>query len=856
MKKNKWKGALALGLAVTMMATSLAGCTKKGGDKQGGQGGSDFPAVTSETAKQNVYRYTEVPIGEEDTSINCIRKIGDRIEVITQAYSWDEYGEKQTITLVSMDLQGGDKKSVEMYTEVNEATFPFYGDMEPVYFDMPEGEQLAPHDESEDTLEEESDLQDGDGDEDYEGDFDFDYGDYSYENTYYQNATIAQDCVYAIKNHSVEHYENEEYVSENEYSLVCWDKSGNEKFVTSLDISKYQNEDTYAYVSDIFELKDGKVGVLLRGDVYGMFVIDKDGTASGFKKFGQGAAEIFNSDPNLMDRGDGTFIVSYYNEEWTKMFLTTYDPETEKVGEKYEVPTMVRNLGMYELYRGLAKDIIFSGTDGVYTINLGDSEATKVMDFINSDLATYEVSNIVCIDETHFVATYYDSTTYNTNLAFFSYVKPEDIKDKKALVYAGMYIDSYVKSQIINFNKTDADYRISIRDYSIYNTEEDYNAGLTKFNNDLIAGNIPDIICIDTSMPLESYVAKGMLVDIDEMIKNDAELSKIEFMDNVFEAYRQNGKLYTVIPNFIIRTWVAKKSMVGDRTSLTMADVNQLKNNLTGEKSIFGLGMTRESFIETLMSYGGADFIDVTTGKCNFNTQHFVELLEYAKTLPTNDEAYDDYDEDYWNNYWESYQSQYRENKSLLLDVYMSDVSNIKYMTKGMLGEEGAFIGFPTENGNGSYIQLSNAFAISAKSENKDGAWKFLRVFLTEDYQKNDDSKYGYMNGMPVIKSYVRDMVDQLKQRPYWIDFNGEKIEYDDTYYLNGQEVILQPFTQGEADRLFDFICSVKTPAFANNDIMKIVTEETDAFFANSTSAKDAAANIQNRVQLYVNENR
>ncbi len=36
---------------------------------------------------------------------------------------------------------------------------------------------------------------------------------------------------------------------------------------------------------------------------------------------------------------------------------------------------------------------------------------------------------------------------------------------------------------------------------------------------------------------------------------------------------------------------------------------------------------------------------------------------------------------------------------------------------------------------------------------------------------------------------------------------------------------------------------------------MKIITEETEAFFKGQRSAEDVARNIQNRAQLYVNEN-
>ena len=395
-------------------------------------------------------------------------------------------------------------------------------------------------------------------------------------------------------------------------------------------------------------------------------------------------------------------------------------------------------------------------------------------------------------------------------------------------------------------------------DYSIYNTEEDYTQSYTKLNNDIIAGNIPDILVLDNGMPIDSFIAKGIFANIDDLIKNDEELSKLEFMDNAFEAFRVDGALYRVIPRFTVNTWLAKKSLVGDRTSWTMDDVKQAATKLTGEKTIFGTehgGSTREMFMNQVMEFCGRDFVDVNTGKCNFDNKLFADLLEYAKTLPSEEENQSQ-DDEYWEEYWEKYYTQYRENRVLMMPREIGDLNEMKYQMKGMIGEAVSFVGFPTESGSGSFIRANISYAIADKSANKDGAWQFLRFFLTEDYQRNDNYTYGYSYGMPVLKSIVRESANKLMERPYWEDENGNKNYYDDTFYMNGESIILDPFTQAEADQLFDFICSVNKAGFFDENVTKIVNEEAGSFFSGSKSAKDVAAMIQNRVQLYVNENR
>ena len=81
-------------------------------------------------------------------------------------------------------------------------------------------------------------------------------------------------------------------------------------------------------------------------------------------------------------------------------------------------------------------------------------------------------------------------------------------------------------------------------------------------------------------------------------------------------------------------------------------------------------------------------------------------------------------------------------------------------------------------------------------------------------------------------------------------------MEYDDTFYINGQEITINPLSQAQADELFDFVCSVTKPTYYSRDVSNIVDEEVQAFYSGQKSAQDAAAMIQNRVQLYVNENK
>ena len=855
-KKSNWKKLLSLGL-VMVLTFSMAAC----GDKQNG-GGSDSKNgngkeknANASLAKEYVYRGKDVDFqtNGEDTNVAAFRRNGDEIEILTVSYNYEENGSNQTITLHKMKHDGTVTDNIEMELPQNNNG---QGEDQEGNAALESGETVSG---GEMSITEKSVMIpmpiDGEGDAD--ADTDYNPEEYYYENVNYGISALSEKYVFALQNKYKDGYVNGEYISEQSNSICCWDKNGKLQWVTPVDMTEYQNDEHYSYITSAVALSDDSLGIILSGDQSGMIKIGADGSVSKLKKFSSDR-DVFSSEPSISVKDDGTLLISYYNDDWTKQYITSYDPSKDSFGTEYEIPAAARNQGFYNFCAGVKYDVIFANSDGLFGFNLGETEIHKVMDYVNSDLATDGLNNMVFLDENSFVASYSDPVNYQNVFAVFTYVKPEDIQEKNTILMAGVYIDMDEKANVIRFNKTNDNYRIVVTDYSIYNTEEDYTQSYTKLNNDIIAGNIPDILVLDNGMPIDSFIAKGIFANIDDLIKNDEELSKLEFMDNAFEAFRVDGALYRVIPRFTVNTWLAKKSLVGDRTSWTMDDVKQAATKLTGEKTIFGTehgGSTREMFMNQVMEFCGRDFVDVNTGKCNFDNKLFADLLEYAKTLPSEEENQSQ-DDEYWEEYWEKYYTQYRENRVLMMPREIGDLNEMKYQMKGMIGEAVSFVGFPTESGSGSFIRANISYAIADKSANKDGAWQFLRFFLTEDYQRNDNYTYGYSYGMPVLKSIVRESANKLMERPYWEDENGNKNYYDDTFYMNGESIILDPFTQAEADQLFDFICSVNKAGFFDENVTKIVNEEAGSFFSGSKSAKDVAAMIQNRVQLYVNENR
>ncbi len=625
------------------------------------------------------------------------------------------------------------------------------------------------------------------------------------------------------------------YVYEDRFYLDCWNMEGSLQWSKQIIANK---PGEWSYCGQVLDGGEGRVLAVLSGNKNETVLYSPQGEEISRKEM---SGDIIDRSALIYANGDGTLTMIYNDEAYTKRYMASYDIEAGTLGEQTELP-FHDNFG---IRGGTGQDLLLANNMGLYTWSPGDAEPKMLMNSINSDLLADDINMVLWIDDQHFAAVYHDIRTYAQKCACFTYVDPADIPDKKELVLGGSYVGSEIRAKVIQFNQSNSQYRITLKDYSIYNSPEDWTAGQTRLNNDIISGKMPDIMMFTDLNSYRNYVSKGALADIGKLLAADPELGGLEYLQNVWDAYSVNGQLYAVIPSFNVQTMVAKKSLVGEPQSWTMADVEAVLATMPQGAAAFG-DMTRDGFIYNILSYGGKDFIDLETGECHFDSQEFIDMLEYAKTLPK--ESYKE-DEDY--DYF-SHENQYRENRSLMRELYISNIEDCKYQIKGYMGEEVSYVGFPTSDSKGSCLGISgSALMISANSQQQDEAWQFVRQFLTEEYQTSSE-----LYSMPVLKSAFLAKAAKATERSYWTDENGNKEYYDDYWTINGEQVVLEPFTQEEVEEICQFIYGVNRTAYYNEEIRNIIIEDAEAFFSGQRSAQEVAGIIQSRAQVYINENR
>lgn len=613
------------------------------------------------------------------------------------------------------------------------------------------------------------------------------------------------------------------------YTLIGYSDKGEELFSTIL------NEDTPAeefyYVN---EIECDNNGNLILWSSVGIQIYDANG------------AFIRNVDSNVADVGsmymmrDNSLLLQYYGDN--NMYFKKLNVETGELSEKMDVPYNAYN---YSHYAGKTVDFLLVDAMGVCTFNLGDAEVKKIMDFVDSDLTTNTCYSVGQISDESFFAWAYDEIEGTDQCGVYTKVDPASIPDKKILTLGTIWLDTDVRTRVVEFNKESTEYRIRVEDYNKYNTTEDYTLATTKLNTDIATGNAPDILCLTMDMPVDSYMSKGLFADINEFVEKDPELNKEDYMQEVIDAYSRDGKWYQMVPSFYLFSIFGKAADVGTEPGWTMEDLQALRSKKGEDVQVFS-EYTKNSIMTYSMMLSSEEYINWETGECYFNTPEFIQLLEFANEFPAEIDYQTLYNDP---NYWESQETIFRDGRALLQPYTLANFQDFVYCEQGTFGEQVTAIGFPVKEGVGNALSGNQIFAISAKSKNQDVAWEFLRYYLTDEYQ--DNIRYGW----PIKLSSMDKLIEAAKKRPSYEDENGNIIEYDDTYYVNGMEIILNPLTQEDCDRVLSYIKSAEHVYSYNTDITAIIEEECAAYFEGQKSAKEVADIIQSRVHIYVNEN-
>ncbi len=506
----------------------------------------------------------------------------------------------------------------------------------------------------------------------------------------------------------------------------------------------------------------------------------------------------------------------------------------------------------------------YTTSTGVSTYDFATDTAAEILNYINSDIDSNSAGNMVLLPDGRIVMIQNDwSQNENVYSALLlSRVPDEQLQEEIILDLGCIYSDYNLTKAIIRFNKRNTGVRVSVRDYSQYNNEEnEWRGAVTQFNNDIVTGKIPDIVMLSSELPADSYFQKGLFADLYQFM-DDPEIgvSRADYLENILKACEVDGKLRSMILSFSINTLAAKSKFVGTDTGWTLSDMMNAIRSAPEGMSAF-MEYSRQDILDNFFRYSMDTFVDWETGETHFTDAGFLEFIEYLKTCPEKgfwDSLYGEdyvYDEELEKEYSQKMDLRFYKDYSMFYMAHLSTFTQMMNARNQFATKDITFVGYPTsdEASNGATIVPNMELAISAQSLAQKEAWEFIKYVLNDE-QYNEDIWTFTTNIRRLEDKKATSAEDYYYYEQTEDDLAWYKEYYSEEYYQYMKERN-QPLDETTFDLTMDIIKGATKVQRNDDALLDIINEELSAFFAGTRSAEETAKIIDSRANIYVAEN-
>ena len=449
--------------------------------------------------------------------------------------------------------------------------------------------------------------------------------------------------------------------------------------------------------------------------------------------------------------------------------------------------------------------------------------------------------------------------------------------DDGKLIYAVLNpISPYLESSIEIYNEDHPEAQIEVRDYSD-------DAGPERLITELMLGQVPDIMEMqrfgyyevygyvptiagsyhpkftealwhettfdaDTAdvfyMPYRQLALRGYLEDLWPYIDNDPEFGRERIIEGPLKAAEINGGLYMLPKSFSINTLVGSVSVVGDRCGWTLEDMMETFSSMPEGSAILQYDTIRQEVFFHLLAPLLDQFIDWETGECSFDDRDFRDMLGFLALLP-----------DTFDTWLKSYELEREKGELLLEGLQMLEPANIS-SPKDLVhfdlrfGEETACIGYPTADGSSgsSFILHGPILAMSSVCRDKEAAWGFMRRLLRAESKS--------ISWMIQATDYKMSMIplNRIAYNLYIKSATSKSVQFYTYIYPGGPFMMIPKPTEETCRRFEDLVNNTTQLYWPDDNISTAVWDAIGPYFAGDKTMDETIALVQDRVSLYVNE--
>ena len=655
--------------------------------------------------------------------------------------------------------------------------------------------------------------------------------------------------------------DKENYVYDQQSNLLIYGEDGILQSTVDLRKAFGVPDDGYINVERVLRHDDTLYLIYYGDNGMALQAMSLDGTlGKTIPVFPDGTDGYMN---NIFFTADGKMIVSanIYGADSSKPLIITFDLAT---GARTELDAKNDYRLVNSLFAGPDGTFYCSDQNGIYTVDPTTLAKTEILNYINSDYI-YSYSNYTVLPDGR-IATFGGNFSLGDNtstyaVTIFTKVPDDQITPKYLITVASAGYTYDLQQQIVDFNLASDEYRIRFVDYTRYNTDDDPDAGQTRLGDDILAGNVPDVLIADQQFSVSKYVSKGLFADLYTFIDKDESMKREDFLENILAGCEIDGKLYEIPTNFYIQGLIGPKETIDTFRDLTIREFVDKLSTLPEGVSFFRDGdVTRADLLQSLFLINYSNFIDRKTGKCSINNDECRALLEFAKMMPEKSLwDRDDFDSSAFD--WDAYNNQFRDGKAIAQTISIGEFSGIRdYAYSYEKNTELDFIGFPAPDRAGMSFTTANLkFLVSAKGAFPDASWEFVKIFLTDDYQTNQS--WGFPVKKAALDAKKQAMLDQIKENEKNRDENGDTTGdgiiiggaratmIDDVYYR-------RDVTAEDVETVYGYACTAKKQFVYDTSLFDIINEEASAYFAGTKSLDEILPLMESRITIFLSEGR
>ena len=609
--------------------------------------------------------------------------------------------------------------------------------------------------------------------------------------------------------------ENGKWIA-RQYYAVYTDKEGN--LIKSIDIMETLKSnkiwESEGYSSTSVEC-DSRGNLYLRDtDRHEIFVLSSDGTLiTNYTYPSENGKETLQ----VLRTMDGEVLFAYRIE--TGLQIVWLNPEDGTTKEQ-----IIVDMPIVSQWYGLFGDTLYYASDNkLIGWNIATGQQNKLFNMREYDIPSVtSISNITVMEYEEGIRIL---VTEKENRYLLTFSKEEPIKENPITV-ANIYRDDpFLKAQTVIFDRENPLYEIEYID--AYEEE-----AATKVLMDMVNGQGPDILLLNRE-DMVNLQKKGALLDLNQI------LSK-ETLDVMLPAAIGLGtyheELIGVPLSMHIITMLTNRAYWQENT-WTVNDNISILDQHDELQGIFVNSFTQESYFYNMASFISYDmehsiFIEGMVG--GFDSPEFKKVLAYIKEKTKI-------------KYETSSDGMSAFIKRTLTDGnYLGMEYNIFSMYDfcriyEVMGEDAMIVGFPTEEGNGNYVSDDGMLVVNPNARDKEGIKELLEYLLSLECQQK--LEFGISARMDIPESQVH--YNTYFEKYCWEYHDGSKRflpeKADGSTYLN---------------EYVEYIKSAVPLPDRSDDLFNMVYEEAESYFNSDKTVDEVTEIIQNRVQLYLEENK